>query len=173
VSQREPATASHSRLRLTARIGELAYQLNIFTGDTMGNTDAVFKALANRTRREILQLLRTAPRTSGEIAEQFPTAWATISRHLGVLRDAGMVRAERNGSSILSELNTTVFQDAIRQIMSWMPQGDSDERSDHEAAVTAPDRRDDRRDDRRIEPPAEGGESPDAGDAPLRRSRHG
>jgi DNA-binding transcriptional ArsR family regulator len=53
----------------------------------------VFKALADPTRRDILELLRVGPRTSGEIADAFPTSWATISRHLSVLRDAYLILA--------------------------------------------------------------------------------
>lgn len=48
----------------------------------MATPDAVFKALADPTRREILFLLRSGPQSSGDIAERFPSAWATISRHL-------------------------------------------------------------------------------------------
>jgi ArsR family transcriptional regulator, arsenate/arsenite/antimonite-responsive transcriptional repressor len=84
----------------------------------MVRTDAVFKALADPTRREILRLLRTGPRTSGEIAERFPSAWATISRHLAVLREAELVRTERNGSSVSYELNTTVFQDVVEHLLT-------------------------------------------------------
>jgi DNA-binding transcriptional ArsR family regulator len=64
--------------------------------------------------------------TSGDIAEHFPSAWATISRHLAVLRDAELVTAERNGSSIRYELDTTVFQDAIEQLLNWANPGGSD-----------------------------------------------
>ena len=78
-----------------------------------------FRALADPTRREILRLLRNGPKTSGEIAEEFPTAWATVSRHLGALRDAGLILSERNGQQIVYELNTTVFQDLMTQIMEW------------------------------------------------------
>lgn len=77
----------------------------------MAAPNAVFRALADPTRREILRLLRGGPRSSGEIAAHFPTAWATISRHLGVLRDAELILAERNGNSIAYELNTTVLQE--------------------------------------------------------------
>ena len=56
----------------------------------MAGPDAIFRALADPTRREIIKLLRRKARTSGEIAEHFPVAWATISRHLGVLKDAGL-----------------------------------------------------------------------------------
>ena len=79
----------------------------------------VFKALSDPTRREIINLLRTGPMTSGQIAERFPSAWATISRHLGVLRDADVIKAERNGGNVVYELNTTVLQDIIAQIFDW------------------------------------------------------
>jgi len=77
----------------------------------------VFKALADPTRREILELLRSGPRSSGEIAEQFTTSWATISRHLSVLRDADLIIAEKNGQHVMYELNTTVFQDVVEHVL--------------------------------------------------------
>ena len=80
---------------------------------------AVFKALADPTRREILRLLRRGPKTSGEIAEHFPTAWPTVSRHLSQLRDANLILSERNGQQIVYELNTTVFDDLVQHIMEW------------------------------------------------------
>jgi ArsR family transcriptional regulator, arsenate/arsenite/antimonite-responsive transcriptional repressor len=83
-----------------------------------------FKALADPTRREILRLLRDGPKTSGEIAEQFPSAWATISRHLGQLRDAGLIISERRGQQIHYELNTTVFDDLVEHLLDWVkPRG--------------------------------------------------
>ena len=69
--------------------------------------------------REILKLLRNGPRTSGEIAEKFPSAWATISRHLAVLRDAGLILSERNGQQIVYELNTTVFDEVVNHLLEW------------------------------------------------------
>ena len=80
---------------------------------------AVFRALADPTRREILRRLRDGPMTSGEIADQFDSSWATISRHLGVLAAAELVLAERNGQSIRYELNTTVFQQVVEHLMEW------------------------------------------------------
>lgn len=85
----------------------------------MAGPDAAFRALADPTRREIVKLLRRKARTSGEIAEHFPAAWATISRHLGVLKDAGVITAERNGNSITYEINTTVLQELAEHIMDW------------------------------------------------------
>ena len=79
-----------------------------------------FRALADPTRREILRLLRDGPRTSGEIAEHFPTAWPTVSRHLAQLREAGLVISERQGQQIVYELNTTVFDDLVEHILDWV-----------------------------------------------------
>ncbi len=78
-----------------------------------------FRALADPTRREILRLLRDGPRTSGEIAERFPTSWPTVSRHLAVLRDAGLILSERSGQQVVYELNTTVFQDLVEHLLEW------------------------------------------------------
>src|SRR2546422_7586641 len=77
-------------------------------------SNGAFRALADHTRREILRMLRGGPRTSGEIAARFDSSWPTISRHLAVLRDAGLVLAERKGQEIHYELNTSVFQDLVR-----------------------------------------------------------
>ena len=79
----------------------------------------VFRALADPSRREILRLLRDGPKTSGELAEHFESAWPTISRHLGVLRDAGLILSERNGQQIVYELNTTVLEDVVNQVLEW------------------------------------------------------
>ena len=80
----------------------------------------VFRALSDPTRREILELLRSGPRTSGEIADKFSTSWATISRHLSVLRDADLILAERDGQHVVYELNTTVFQDVVESLIKWL-----------------------------------------------------
>jgi DNA-binding transcriptional ArsR family regulator len=83
-------------------------------------TNAVFRALADETRRDILEYLRAGPRTSGEIAAQFNSSWPTISRHLAVLRAGGFVVSERKGQVIAYELNTSVFQDLVQHLMGWM-----------------------------------------------------
>lgn len=85
--------------------------------------NSVFRAMADPTRRDILQLLRDGPRTSGELAAHFPVAWATVSRHLGVLRDAGLVLAERDGQQVIYELNTTVFAELVEHLMGWISPG--------------------------------------------------
>jgi DNA-binding transcriptional ArsR family regulator len=90
----------------------------------MVSPNAVFRALADPSRRDILRHLRAGPLTSGEIAEKFPTAWATISRHLGILRDAQLVIAERDGNSIRYELNTTVFQEFVEELLDYIKPGE-------------------------------------------------
>ena len=84
------------------------------------HTQAAFRALADETRRAILELLRGGPKTSGEIADQFASSWPTISRHLAVLRAAGLVVTERQGQEIYYELNTSVFEDLVQHLMGWM-----------------------------------------------------
>ena len=75
-----------------------------------------FKALSDPTRREILQLLRQGALPAGEIAEHFNMTGATISHHLSVLKNAGMVDAERRGTYIYYEINLSVLE----QILTWM-----------------------------------------------------
>ncbi len=81
---------------------------------------AAFRALADETRRSILELLRDGPKTSGQIADRFHSSWPTISRHLAVLRAAGLVVTERQGQEIYYELNTSVFEDLVQHLMGWV-----------------------------------------------------
>lgn len=85
--------------------------------------NTIFRALADPTRREILARLRKGPLTSGQIAEFFPSAWPTISRHLSVLREAGLITAHRNGQFIQYELDASVLQDVIQHLMTWVEKG--------------------------------------------------
>jgi ArsR family transcriptional regulator, repressor of sdpIR and other operons len=75
--------------------------------------NGVYRALADPTRRRILALLRERPMTAGELAGQFELSWPTMSGHFGVLRDAGLVQADRSGSTITYRLNATVLQEAL------------------------------------------------------------
>jgi ArsR family transcriptional regulator, repressor of sdpIR and other operons len=80
--------------------------------------DSVFKALADPTRRRILELLAEGDLTAGEIAERFPVAFASVSHHLGVLKEAKLVVSEREGQFIRYRLDTTVYQDVVRYLMT-------------------------------------------------------
>lgn len=77
---------------------------------------AVFRAIADPTRREILGLLRGRRRTVGEIAGHFRTSRPAISRHLRVLRTAGLVLTRRHGTARICELNAT----PLRAIDDWL-----------------------------------------------------
>jgi DNA-binding transcriptional ArsR family regulator len=77
----------------------------------------VFRALADPTRRAILALLGRCERTAGELADHFESTWPTISHHISVLKEAGLVRSRREGQQIWYSLNTTVVQDVMRWAM--------------------------------------------------------
>ena len=62
--------------------------------------DKVFEALSSTTRRKILAYLSATSLTAGEIADRFEVAKPTISKHLSVLEDAGLIRGERRGQFI-------------------------------------------------------------------------
>jgi ArsR family transcriptional regulator, arsenate/arsenite/antimonite-responsive transcriptional repressor len=80
--------------------------------------DRTFRALADPTRRRILQILRDGDQAAGEIAAEFPMAFASVSHHLQVLRDAELVQTRRDGQRIIYSLNTTVFQDALQHLLA-------------------------------------------------------
>ena len=71
------------------------------------------RALADPTRREILNLLKQSRLSAGEISDHFSISGAAISRHLSVLKDADLIRDEREGKYIYYELNTTVLEEII------------------------------------------------------------
>jgi DNA-binding transcriptional ArsR family regulator len=79
--------------------------------------DAVFKAIADPTRRAILRLLGDREMTAGQLADQFETSKPTMSHHFSVLKDADLIRARRDGQTIWYALNTTVLQDVWRWAM--------------------------------------------------------
>jgi DNA-binding transcriptional ArsR family regulator len=82
-----------------------------------GVSDSAFKALADPTRRAILQLLGEGELSAGAIVERFAISQPAISRHLALLRQAGLVRARRDGQNILYALDTTVVQDVVRALL--------------------------------------------------------
>ena len=77
-----------------------------------------FKALSDKTRREILTLLRAGPLSVGEIGEHFNISGATLSHHLSILRQADLIIDSMKGKFIYYELNTTVLDDIIVWIKS-------------------------------------------------------
>ena len=71
------------------------------------------RALADPTRREILNLLKKGRLSAGEIAECFPVTPASVSRHLSVLKDADLIQDTREGKFIFYELNATVLEEVM------------------------------------------------------------
>ena len=74
------------------------------------------KALSDPIRREILNMLKDRKMTAGEITEHFEVSGAAISRHLSVLKEADLIRDERDGKYIIYELNASVLE----EIMLWI-----------------------------------------------------
>ncbi|MBV9866165.1 MAG: winged helix-turn-helix transcriptional regulator [Abitibacteriaceae bacterium] len=75
--------------------------------------DIVFKALADPTRRRILQLLNDREMTAGQLAENFDISAPSMSHHFNILKQADLISARREGQQIFYSLNTTVFQDVM------------------------------------------------------------
>lgn len=75
-----------------------------------------FKALSDNTRREILNLLKNGALTAGEIGGHFEMTGATISHHLSLLKEAGLINDDRRGKYIYYELNMSVLD----EIMGWV-----------------------------------------------------
>ena len=77
----------------------------------------LFKALNDNTRREILELLKEKDLTAGEIADQFSISKPSISHHLDLLRQAGLVVSVKEGQFIYYSLNTTVMDEMLKWIL--------------------------------------------------------
>ncbi|MCU0881725.1 MAG: metalloregulator ArsR/SmtB family transcription factor [Hyphomonadaceae bacterium] len=80
----------------------------------------VFKALSHPLRREVLAILRSGPKSAGDLAAAFDVAWPTVSRHLSVLKDADLVTTERSGSSIIYHANLSVVEDVVGLLIGML-----------------------------------------------------
>lgn len=98
----------------------------------------VFKALADPTRRQVLQLLRRRPMTAGELSEHFTVSKPTMSAHFAVLREAGLVDATKQGTTITYRIKMSVLEEALFGFSQALGIGISDEqRAEDEAAPQA------------------------------------
>lgn len=86
--------------------------------------DHSFKALADPTRRAILNALRDRPLNAGQLAENLGIAANALSFHLRVLKEADLVSDRRAGQFIIYTLNTSVVQDLIRFLYTTFSNGD-------------------------------------------------
>jgi len=76
---------------------------------------SVFKALADQTRRQVLQLLRQGPKSAGELADHFPVSKPTMSAHFAVLREAGLVDSRKQGKAVIYRLKMSVLEEALME----------------------------------------------------------
>ena len=75
------------------------------------------KALSDPIRREILTLLKAGPLSAGEISSHFHLTDATISHYLSTLKKAGLIDSTRNGTFIVYEINTSLFEDVVNWLL--------------------------------------------------------
>lgn len=93
--------------------------MNVSMQDTL-------QALADPTRREILNLLKQSRMSAGEIGNHFSISGAAVSRHLSVLKEADLIRDEREGKYIYYELNATVLEEILLWISELKGEKDHD-----------------------------------------------
>jgi ArsR family transcriptional regulator, arsenate/arsenite/antimonite-responsive transcriptional repressor len=79
----------------------------------------LFKALNDQTRREILELLKKGDMTAGDIADHFHISKPSISHHLDLLKQAGLVDADKQGQFIFYSLNTTVVDEILKWVLQF------------------------------------------------------
>lgn len=93
--------------------------MNVSMQDTL-------QALADPTRREILNLLKQSRMSAGEISNHFSISGAAVSRHLSVLKEADLIRNERESKYIYYELNATVLEEILLWISELKGEKDHD-----------------------------------------------
>jgi len=79
--------------------------------------NTLFKALNDQTRRDILELLKDKDMTAGDIADKFAISKPSISHHLDLLRQAGLVLSVKEGQFIYYSINTTVMDEMLKWII--------------------------------------------------------
>lgn len=87
------------------------------------SSNQTFRALADPTRREILDLLRHGEMTAGALAQKFDMTKPSMSHHFAVLKEADLITSRREGQQIWYALNTTVVQDLMAWAMQLMDGG--------------------------------------------------
>jgi ArsR family transcriptional regulator len=81
--------------------------------------NTLFKALNDQTRRDILELLKDKDMTAGDIADKFEISKPSISHHLDLLRQAGLVVSVKEGQFIYYSISTTVMDEMLKWIMQF------------------------------------------------------
>ncbi len=83
-----------------------------------------FKALSDPTRRRILEMLSKKDMNAGDIADAFEMSKPSISHHLSILKNSGLISSEKEGQSIIYSLNTTVFQEVSKWFFNFFQEGE-------------------------------------------------
>lgn len=90
--------------------------------------NAAFQALSDPNRREILRLLRKRAMTAGEIADEFHLSRSTLSGHFNVLKNAGLIVAERSGTTITYSLNLSAVEQTVAAVLELFEVGKNGKR---------------------------------------------
>ena len=85
-----------------------------------------FKALSDPTRRKILELLQEKSLNAGEIADYFHITKPSISHHLTILKNSGLIVDQRHGQNIVYSLDMSVFQDMMKWFMNFTSMGENE-----------------------------------------------
>ena len=88
--------------------------------------DDFFQALASPYRREIIRLLKWRTLSAGEIAGHFDIAQPSVSRHLEVLKDAGIITSRRQANQVIYPLNLSMVQEMIMEVMELLGRGEEE-----------------------------------------------
>ena len=96
----------------------------------MGIND-VFRALSDPTRREVLRILQSGDLSAGEIANRFPLARSTLSGHFNILKQAGLIVTERQGTTIVYSLDTSALDEAMSAVMDLFGVGKNERDNDN------------------------------------------
>lgn len=86
----------------------------------------IYRALADPTRRKILELLRSKDMTAGELAAHFSLAKPTLSGHFTILRQADLVQSTKQGTAITYRLNVSVLEEALLGLMNMFQLNEKD-----------------------------------------------
>lgn len=90
----------------------------------------VFQALSSPVRREILAMLKEKDMTAGEIDEKIGVSKSTLSGHFNVLKGAGLIVADKVGTTITYSLNTSVVEEMMASLMGLMGKNDDTDKGD-------------------------------------------
>jgi len=82
--------------------------------------NVLFEALAHPTRREILAMLKDGSASAGDIAARFDVSKPTMSGHFAKLKEAGLIHADKNGTSIVYSLNLSTLEEVLLGFMGTM-----------------------------------------------------